>query len=435
LDIYLRLCHNDGIHDPDALYLSLSCKAAIHHELANLDSAAKEGKGLSQIHLWADYDEEDPVVEEAASSHEQSGDELPREPQDDQSSVHDGAAASYDADLPGNEAAEGLDGPSSVENLADEAHQEPGRSDADVKTNPEPYFTEAQNEQETYQGEEDYHDKPYGAESHNEEHDYAEDPRTESTGTVALENASVEATHDDWDNHETSEHHDINKDNQAPDNREFDDDEFSGADDLEVADLAVPVQKVEAEDHHEDGAQGVESAYQHDEEATNDFEATGQFDQDSEDVLEDNTDPNAYEESESTLENLPQETSFHEQTPEPEPENFLLGIAEDVMQTPAKNDQHDQLNNADNADEDYFEDDATAPSFEDGGDDQQNYENDCNYAPELDAPEEPELGELDPSSTDSHAPDNLSVKRSRDEDDEWDITEATTPETKRRRPS
>jgi hypothetical protein len=105
------------------------------------------------------------------------------------------------------------------------------------------------------------------------------------------------------------------------------------------------------------------------------------------------------------------------------------------MQTPAKNNQHDQADASNGANEEYFEDDFTAPSFEDGGDGQQNSENDYNYDPEMDAPEEPELGEMDPSSTDSHAPDNLSVKRSRDEDDEWDITETTTPEIKRRRPS
>ncbi|KAJ5991957.1 hypothetical protein N7451_007681 [Penicillium sp. IBT 35674x] len=434
LDIYLRLCHNDGIHDPDALYLSLSSKAAIHHELANLDFAAKEGKGLSQIHLWADYNEEDPVVEEAAGSHEQSGDELPRESQGEQSSARDGIAASHEAGLSGNEATGEHDGPSGVENLEDDAHQASGRSDADVKAIPGPNPTVPEDEQETYQGGEDHQNKPDGAESHSEEHDHAEDPRTESTGAVAFEDASVEATHDGWDNHETLEHHETNEDNQAPDNGEFDDDEFSGADDLEVADLAVPVQRVEAEDHHDDGAEGVVSASQHGEEPTNDFEATKQHDHDSEDAVEDNTDPNAYEESESTLENLPQETSFSEQTPEPE--DYLLGIDEDVMQTPAKNNQNEQLNNAGDADEEYFEDDLTAPSYEDGGDGQQNYENDYNYEPELDAPEEPELGEMDPSSTDSHAPDNLSVKRSRDDDDdEWDITEATTPDLKRRRPS
>ncbi|KAJ5649081.1 uncharacterized protein N7484_002804 [Penicillium longicatenatum] len=436
LDIYLRLCHNDGIHDPDALYLSLSSKAAIHHELASLDSAAKEGKGLSQIHLWADYDEEDPVVGEAAGSHEQPGPELPQEPQDDQPNTDDGAAASHEAAVPGHEATDEHDEPSGVEDLADEAHQEPHHSDADVKTNPGSHSTEAQDKQETHQGEDGHHDNSYGIESYNEEHDYAEDPRTESTGTVAPEDASVEATHDDWENHELSEHHDTNKDNQALDNQNLDDDEdneFSGADDLEVADLGVPVQNSETEDHHEDGAQGVDSASQHSEEATNEFEATGQYGHESEDALEDNTDPNAYEESESTLENLPQEDSFPEQPQEPE--NYLLGIAEDVMQTPAKNNQHDQADASNGANEEYFEDDFTASSFEDGGDGQQNSENDYNYDPELDAPEEPELGEMDPSSTDSHAPDNLSVKRSRDEDDEWDITETTTPEIKRRRPS
>jgi hypothetical protein len=51
----------------------------------------------------------------------------------------------------------------------------------------------------------------------------------------------------------------------------------------------------------------------------------------------------------------------------------------------------------------------------------------------LEVTEAIELGEDDPSLTDSHTLDNVSTKRSREEEDEWDISETTTPEIKRRR--
>ncbi|KAJ5642114.1 hypothetical protein N7490_006114 [Penicillium lividum] len=430
LDIYLHLCHNDGIYDPDALYLSLSSKPAIHHELASLDSAAKEGKGLSQIHLWADYDEEDPVAEEAHGTHEQSDDGLQRDSQGFQ--PVNGTVASQKTDLPGDEETHEFDESNDIENVADEAHQEPDSSDAGIKTNPESRSTEAQHEQETNQRDIEHQDKLYSNESHSEEPNSGEGPTTESAGSAVLsepaeandqpEDASVEATHD---SHEALEHHEANENNQHPGNEDLDDDEFSGADDLEVADLAVPVEQVD-EQGHEDGTHSVDSTSQHGGEPTSGLEAVDQYDHVSEEALEQNTDPNAYEESESTLENLSREDV--ERTPEPE--NHLLEIAEDVLQTPAKEKKDDgNAHSVDSVDQEYL-DDFAAPPFEHGDDDDEDYNYDYEFVPE----EENELGGRDPS-TDFHAPDNLSVKRSRDEDDEWDITEATTPELKRRRPS
>ncbi|KAJ5765001.1 hypothetical protein N7520_004560 [Penicillium odoratum] len=428
LDIYLRLCHNDGIYDPDALYLSLSSKPAVHHELASLDSAAKEGKGLSQIHLWADYDEEDPVVEDAHGTHEQSDDGLQRDSQGNQPG--DGAVASQKTDL-SDEGTHESDESNDMENVADEAHQGLDSSDAGIKTNTESRSTEAQHEQETNQRNDEHQDKLHGNESHTEEPDLGERPTTESAGSAVLsepavaidqpEDASVEATHD---GHEALEHHEANENNQRPGNEDLDDDEFSGADDLEVADLAVPAEQVD-EQGHEDGTHSVDSTFQHDGEPTSGLEAVNHYDHVSEEAPEYNTDPNAYEESESTLENLPREDA--ERTPEPE--DHLLEIAEDVLQTPAKEKKDDgNAHSVDSVDQEYL-DDFAATSFA-HGDDDEDYNYDYEFVPE----EETELGGRDPS-TDFHAPDNLSVKRSRDEDDEWDITEATTPELKRRRPS
>ncbi|KAJ5926013.1 hypothetical protein N7454_007523 [Penicillium verhagenii] len=419
LDIYLRLCHNDGIHDPDALYLNLSSRSAIHHELASLDIAAKEGKGLSQIQLWADYDEEPLTTDETANTHEQSGDEL-KQDQTDQSGVPDEVVTLHETNLPGQEAKDDSGETENSESVlvVNEAHNESGLTDADANLKPGLHSNETY--QEEYDGEDHYQD------------DLAQ--KTESTGTVVPDSelpvpnkqsmeASVEATQED------SEHHATNEDNQGSNDAELDEDELLGADDLEVADLSAPIPQSDAE-VHEDGAQGLESTSQHGEDANEDLEVPVYDDHDSERALEDTTDPGIYQESESTLEI--QEQPLPEQTPEPE--NDLLGIAEDLI-SPVKNDQHKESKNTDDVDEEYFGDDFMATTFEDDGDDQESYEDEYHYDPELDAAEETELGEINPSSTDPHAPDNLAVKRSRDEDDEWELTEATTPEIKRRRPS
>ncbi|KAJ5948153.1 hypothetical protein N7466_001168 [Penicillium verhagenii] len=432
LDIYLRLCHNDGIHDPDALYLNLSSRSAIHHELASLDTAAKEGKGLSQIQLWADYDEEPLTTDETANTHEQSGDELKQDQQTDQSGVPDEGVAPHETNLPGQDAKDDSGETENSESVVNEAHIESGLTDADANLKPGLHSNETY--QEEYDGEDHYQDDRYDNMGHSGEQDYPEGPKTESTGTVVPDSelpvpndqsleASVEVTQED------SEHHATGEDNQGSNDAELDDDELLGADDLEVADLSAPIPQSDAE-VHEGGAQGLESTSQHGEDATEDLEVPAYDDHDSERALEDTADPGIYQESESTLEI--QEHPLPEQTPEPE--NNLLGIAEDLI-SPAKNDQHNQSKNTDDVDDEYFGDDFMATTFEDDGDDQESYEDEYNYDPELDAEEETELGEINPSSTDPHAPDNLTVKRSREEDDEWELTEATTPEIKRRRPS
>ncbi|KAA8651488.1 hypothetical protein EYZ11_004558 [Aspergillus tanneri] len=57
IELYLRLCHNDGIDEPEALYLTLSTKPTIAAEVSDLLAAANQGKGLSEIHSWDDYQE------------------------------------------------------------------------------------------------------------------------------------------------------------------------------------------------------------------------------------------------------------------------------------------------------------------------------------------------------------------------------------------
>ncbi|KAL1963612.1 hypothetical protein VTN77DRAFT_8057 [Rasamsonia byssochlamydoides] len=63
VDIYLHLCHNDGVDEPEPLYLTLSTRSTLLAEISNLAMAADEGKGISLIHSWDEYgnqEEEEP---------------------------------------------------------------------------------------------------------------------------------------------------------------------------------------------------------------------------------------------------------------------------------------------------------------------------------------------------------------------------------------
>ena len=65
VNLYLRLCQNDNIEEPEALYLTLSTKLTIPAAVSDLLAAAEEGKGLSEIYSWDDYEEAGPPSEEA----------------------------------------------------------------------------------------------------------------------------------------------------------------------------------------------------------------------------------------------------------------------------------------------------------------------------------------------------------------------------------
>ncbi|RHZ59039.1 uncharacterized protein CDV56_107218 [Aspergillus thermomutatus] len=85
IDVYLRLCHNDGIDSPEPLYLTLSTKLTIPAEISDLLLAASEGKGLSEINLWDDYQEVDDELGEGSEAHGQEEDPVsPGDPTNNQ---------------------------------------------------------------------------------------------------------------------------------------------------------------------------------------------------------------------------------------------------------------------------------------------------------------------------------------------------------------
>jgi hypothetical protein len=140
----------------------------------------------------------------------------------------------------------------------------------------------------------------------------------------------------------------------------------------------------------------------------------------------------SHDQAEPTLNGAPQDASGKEQTPDHADD--LLEIAPDVLQSPAKDTEHEPLDHIESVDSGEPEREL---AHNEGADQQHfNKDNFGEHDPKLEESEAVVLAEEDHSLADSEPSANLSAKRSRedDDDDEWDLVE-TTIDTKRRRPS
>ena len=61
LELYLQLQQNDGVDDPNPLYMTLITKVKISQRLEQLHIAVAEGKGFTQVAQFIDFDETDTV--------------------------------------------------------------------------------------------------------------------------------------------------------------------------------------------------------------------------------------------------------------------------------------------------------------------------------------------------------------------------------------
>ena len=68
IELYLHLCRNDGIDTPEPLFLTLSTKFTLLSEISNLVVAANECQGLSHINKWGEYEQE-----ESKDTHDDTG--------------------------------------------------------------------------------------------------------------------------------------------------------------------------------------------------------------------------------------------------------------------------------------------------------------------------------------------------------------------------
>ncbi|EEH15967.1 hypothetical protein PABG_06054 [Paracoccidioides brasiliensis Pb03] len=71
IQVYLDLCANDGINEPEPLYLTLSSRSNFMSDYSRLVAAAHEGKGLSYL-TWEDYDIDSAEGVEHGEEHEQN---------------------------------------------------------------------------------------------------------------------------------------------------------------------------------------------------------------------------------------------------------------------------------------------------------------------------------------------------------------------------
>ncbi|CAG7918938.1 unnamed protein product [Penicillium olsonii] len=444
VDLYLRLCRNDGANDPDALYLTLSSKRAFPAEIADLLDAANDGKTLSDIHPWNEYDEAEPFSEadhgleheaeeqedeayyttEAEQKLSLADDEVPSKPEDEQAPA---AAPSPSAQVQTSEAQ--LENP----DLAVQEEHHIGEPGAGVADEARPLSAHSQSNdqnqpEEVYQGEGD-------ANEENDEHYESEAPGSESTATVNAAPVETDLQENPLD--EQIEHFD---DTAHGEDHDYDD--LGPEDYYEDEELGFIVHpdashEEESSSHTEDGESKQPIAQQtlpDEDENEPDSKSTAAVNLVESSSAEANQNP--HEQDTSTLHSEVQNaTEAQEQTVAPADE--LLGIAVDLMQTPAKDDEQDELDHFDELEYHEDEDDLAAPASV-GGHEADNQEFDENefgdYDANFDDTEAVDLGETDPSLVESQSHDNASTKRSRDEEDDWTI-EDTTLDAKRRRPS
>ncbi|KAJ5676705.1 uncharacterized protein N7477_002338 [Penicillium maclennaniae] len=413
LDVYLRLCHNDGTDEPDALYLSLTSKPTCHSELAALVAAADEGKGLSQIHEWYGYDE----VEEASHAEDKPANvEETDDPRD-----FTNADESEQETAPELDEATQDTGP-----FADSHHEVHEASGPDVKHaemshEPAAGDREAEGEADDHEitqgGKEDVFAEPApGGEDHNdtEGHYDSEAQQTDSSATVA----SVSHRSDQVDigatatvvSNDLGQHDDESADAQG-----------SEHEDVSPSAEAYDVENPEKFQDTHAGEHAIEGTGDHANEEPHGLDVVPE----DEESPAGDIDDGSYEQSESTLEPAQREDSAnHEQKPEPEDDLLARSPEDDLATPPPPVDDGAEDDDADNQQSGNGDDDDDGDG--DGDDDFDDY-----YPPPdlevTEVTEAIELGEEDPSLTDSHTLDNVSTKRSREEEDEWDIAEATTP--------
>lgn len=449
LNIYLRLCRNDGNNEPEALYLTLSSRPAVHSELADLEAAANEGKGLSQVHPWSEFEDGEDHDDRQVVEHlveESTGDQAHQE-----LSLHETEESNQDqvvsVGAAESEARDAINKDAPIEAISD-----PVSGEHNAQAEPEIGAAETQQADETDQvdapqyAEENSHD--YVEEHYEEQYD-SEAPKTESTSTVVpasdhveekepIEAVSAEAAEDLVDDNDVQDRTNPSGDGEGLNDEEssdqheqygFEEQEHGGYQD-ELAGDETYVSGID-ETHTADFASA------HDEDAPNELVSVAAAQDASVSVLDDDIDNQSNGQSESTVENAPKEESANHE----ELEDDLLGIAEDLLESPA-GDHEDDLGHIENADPEQEHDDGypNAAAGDDitadddlADDDSGDYDEEDSYNV-LEFSEHVELGEADPVNTNSQTHENPS-KRSREEEDEWDFEETSTPELKRRRPS
>lgn len=465
LDLYLTLCRNDGTTEPDALYLTLSTKRAFPAAIADLNDAAIEGKTLSELHSelhsWDDYDEAEAGSDEDLGAHgaEEHEDEVyyTNEAQKELSSTE-----AQTAPAPGEEQA--LDGEQSqvqpevvsdaqpdIVHAQDEDISPSRERSAEAAAESESHLAQPENKELDHfdvsrhleKDPEQEHD--HGHADMNEERYDSEGRQSDSTATVAAIPGASEikehTQHVPLDVAGDAGGDQNDEENYYGEDLENDDlgaEEYYEHEDLGSVDDSEAFQKdiTGSENADADAQEPADQPFVLDEEDADELDAPPTDEVVSEILLRDETNHPSHDQPVPPLDGgLHDASDKKEQTPEPADD--LLGIAVDLMQTPPNDTENDALDHFEGIDYDEPEDELDAPvaADDEGADDHEFDENHFgDYDTHFEESEAVELVGTDPSLTDPQTNQSSSAKRSREDEDDWDLVE-TTADTKRRRSS
>lgn len=458
VDLYLKLCRNDGPNEPEALYLTLSSKRAFPAEIADLLDAANDGKTLSEIQSWDEYDEAEPESkEDHGYADEEHEDEqyYAAEAEEKLLLPEDQPSPKTEADqLPVPEPSkiqeqETYEAQPEITQPLDNEEHHVGELSAEAHEDPQPdaVHSEAKEHDQTRESDHEQHDTT-------EERCVSEGPNSESTTTVAADPDEIsEKGHpqdqqtsvilgvstEKYDYEEDYEEEGRAEEGHAENDPEYDDfgpDGYYEDGEIGLSENSKSIQEDIAHNGLEAAPvqQSVGQTLTHQKEEEGEHDTTSTTAVTSAGPLNE-TDPSPLQKTTSTIDTEPQETEFRkEQTPEPTDD--LLGIAVDLMQTPAK-DAHHAPDHFEEIDYDEDGGDHTASAASDSQDPSEHGlgENEFDdYDPEYEEAGAVAPDGTDPSFADTQSHDNAPTKRTRDEADDWDTVDSNL-EPKRRRPS
>lgn len=452
VDLYLRLCHNDGLAEPEALYLTLSTRLTIAAEVSDLFLAASEGKGLSELHSWDSYPEADADSEDVGAGSDD--DHAPVEPHDDKSplkeeDVEQGADANAESahheetvtDTQADESQPAPEEDGSVEHEDGSGDSDIAEDSAASKNDPAEGVQEPQESKQT--------DKPDESQYYQQVDDPSydsEEQHTESTATITQPPA-VELTegqqpdevhdssHDDQDAEGESPEHaivggDYPDEGLEQNNTEVHDEaEFSEHDDS-----AEAHGNDETEFHVDELYEEFEEGEQAPEQAAASFVPEGDEEDNTENILV-GDDGDALPavlkpELNAAGSDLADVNTATAPANAPDAAEKTSGIAGDLSNSPPKESsrtEHDESTAVHGHEEPLSA--ANEPTV---NDEQEEFTFDDGELLDLGILEEPDALNHDPSAT-QIVP--ASVKRQRDDEDEFELAESPSPDAKRSRSS
>ncbi|KAE8377855.1 hypothetical protein BDV26DRAFT_292837 [Aspergillus bertholletiae] len=430
VDLYLQLCQNDGIDEPEPLYLTLNTKLTITAEVSDLLLAASEGKGLSEIHSWDGYQEVEAALadifegddQEASPSEEQQG--IPDKPERHPSESQE--VRGHESDIYEQQAAETQpeekypESDDAGADLSGGVTEETGDNrEVKAPTQPEPENP-------------DLHDR----QSLNEEpYDSEEEQHTESTATITNllatdlteeqpnPDGSADVPHDD---HQA---HDIHEEQYAPENPS--DGDYPEEENIPInTDHSDSAEEVEGDASHDGhGHHATESTTEEPNE-----ESLNELYEDNQSEAEGTASQYQDDETEETLQG--DKTSSDLPGNHIQPNSNLaddsLGTAEDVLNSPIRS---SAISNNDIEGTGLPEEvnDVTAyiaSNHPNQDTEELPFDDDEDY---LDLGITEDLGIVEELGTKSPGP--ASTKRHREPEDEFELAESPTPDVKRSKSS